>query len=115
MIKIAFHILLISLSSIYSFHAQDSLQVFIVNLKSDTTLYTFGNSENSSSMVFKRKTDNVYFSEVTPLQIFDNYGKMIKSIKTDHPDFSDLKKGIYYINFYNRKEENWLKLNLLVK
>lgn len=103
------------LFALFSGVAQDSLQVFIISIKGDTNTHVFSKYSESSSLVFKKKTEQMHFSEETPLQLFDNYGSIIKSIKSDQLNLSNVKKGMYYINFYNRKEENWLTVKVLVK
>jgi hypothetical protein len=94
--------------------AQDSLIVYIIN-NQDTSNHIFRKYDESSSMVIKRKTEVMKFSEETRLQLFDTYGNLIQSIKSDQLDLTNKQKGFYYINFYNIKEENWLTVKLLVK
>ena len=115
MVKSKFYILLLLIISSINISAQDSLQVYMISIKGDTAVHSFSKYSESSSMVFKRKTEQMHFSEETALQLFDNYGNKIKSIKSQHLNLSDVDKGMYYINFYNRKEENWLTVKLFVK
>lgn len=41
----------------------------------------------------------------TKYEIFDAFGNVLKKGLNDHVDFSDLEKGIYYINYDNKNEK----------
>lgn len=57
----------------------------------------------------------MHFAEATPMQLFDTYGNKIKSVKSTELNLSNVKKGIYYVKFFNRNEEEWLTVKVLVK
>lgn len=73
MIKQIVYIIVFCFASLFSGIAQDSLQIYVVHVGGDTTNHCIDVYDESYSIVFKRKTDQIYFNKETALQLFDNY------------------------------------------
>ncbi|MEM9022869.1 MAG: T9SS type A sorting domain-containing protein [Bacteroidota bacterium] len=72
--------------------------------RSPEATYNPGLTEVSivSKLPFK---DQLIFSDATMYEIFDIYGNVVKRGYAKELDTSNLKKGVYYINYDNKTEE----------
>lgn len=53
----------------------------------------------------KRVTNVVFLSRSVPFEVIDAYGNLVKKGTGNEIDMSDLKEGVYYLNFDNRTEK----------
>ncbi len=51
---------------------------------------------------------NIYFSDMTRYEIFDYYGKLVKTGTANDIEIKDLKPGTYFLN-YDNKTETFIK------
>jgi hypothetical protein len=57
----------------------------------------------------KGKNSTVQFSSGTLYEIYDQFGNIVKRGYTNSIDVSDLKKGLYYLNYDNKTGETFIK------
>jgi hypothetical protein len=57
----------------------------------------------------KGKNSSVHFSHGTLYEIYDQFGNIVKRGYADNIDVSDLKKGLYYLNFDNKMGDTFIK------
>ncbi|NPA45127.1 MAG: T9SS type A sorting domain-containing protein, partial [Chlorobi bacterium] len=53
-------------------------------------------------------TNRIFFSEETRFEIYDYYGKLVKTGYGQEINVEKLKKGTYFLN-YDNKTENFIK------
>ena len=57
----------------------------------------------------KKVSKEIKFSEPTLFEIFDQYGNIVKRGYDGVIDCSNLKKGVYYLNYDNKTGETFVK------
>ncbi len=65
----------------------------------------FTSSKQPVAFYPKRVTSKVTLTRAVPFEVIDSYGNSVKKGSGMEIDMSDLKEGVYYLNFDNRTEK----------